>query len=94
MTKSNIIAQLASLIGDRKSFLDEDGQGDDIYLNDISALTAAIEAISTSSELHPQVHVGRRVKIEDRTWWRTREWKVLDKVVAWMPLPEVYREED
>lgn len=52
MTKSNIIAQLESLIGDRKSFLDEDGQGEDIYLNDISALTAAIEAISktTSSE--------------------------------------------
>ena len=50
--------------------------------------------VCDASELHPQVHVGRCVKIEDRTWWRTREWKVLDKVTAWMPLPEVYREED
>lgn len=50
--------------------------------------------ICDASELHPQVHVGRCVKIEDRTWWRTREWKVLDKVTAWMPLPEVYSEED
>ena len=50
--------------------------------------------VCDASELHPQVHVGRCVKIEDRTWWRTREWKVLDKVTAWMPLPEVYSEED
>ena len=50
--------------------------------------------ICDASELHPQVHVGHCVKIEDRTWWRTREWKVLDKVTAWMPLPEVYSEED
>lgn len=50
--------------------------------------------VCDASELHPQVHVGRCVKIEDRTWWGTREWKVLDKVTAWMPLPEVYSEED
>lgn len=50
--------------------------------------------VCDASELHPQVHVGRCVKIEDKVWWRTREWKVLDKVVAWMPLPEVYSEED
>lgn len=50
--------------------------------------------VCDASELHPQVHVGRCVKIEDRTWWRTREWKVLDKVTAWMPLPEAYSEED
>ena len=50
--------------------------------------------ICDASELHPQVHVGRCVKIEDRTWWRTREWKVLDKVTAWMPLPEAYSGED
>ena len=50
--------------------------------------------VCDASELHPQVHVGRCVKIEDRTWWRTREWKVLDKVTAWMPLPEGYSEED
>lgn len=49
--------------------------------------------VCDASELHPQVHVGRCVKIEDRTWWRTREWKVLDKVTAWMPLPEAYKEE-
>ena len=50
--------------------------------------------VCDASELHPQVHVGRCVKIEDRTWWRTREWKVLDKVTAWMPLPEAYSGED
>ncbi len=50
--------------------------------------------ICDASELHPQVHVGRCVKIEDRTWWRTREWKVLGKITAWMPLPEAYSEED
>lgn len=49
--------------------------------------------VCDASELHPQVHVGRCVKIENRTWWRTREWKVLDKVTAWMPLPEAYEEE-
>lgn len=46
--------------------------------------------ICDASELHPQVHVGRCVKIEDKVWWKTREWKVLDKVTAWMPLPETY----
>lgn len=49
MTSMEVISQLNSLIDDRKSFIDDNGQGDDIYLNDISALTAAIEAISTSS---------------------------------------------
>lgn len=49
MTTMEVISQLNSLIDDRKSFIDDNGQGDDIYLNDISALTAAIEAISTSS---------------------------------------------
>ena len=49
--------------------------------------------ICDASELHPQVHVGRCVKIGDKVWWRTREWKVLDKVTAWMPLPEVYSKE-
>nr|DAH86905.1 MAG TPA: Protein of unknown function (DUF551) [Caudoviricetes sp.] len=48
--------------------------------------------ICDASELHPQVHVGHCVKIEDRTWWRTREWKVLSKVTAWMPLPKAYEE--
>lgn len=46
--------------------------------------------ICDASELHPQVHVGRCVKIEDKVWWKTREWKVLDKVAAWMLLPETY----
>lgn len=49
MTTTEIISQLNSLIDDRKSFIDDNGQGDDIYLNDIAALTAAIEAISTSN---------------------------------------------
>lgn len=46
--------------------------------------------ICDAAELHPQMHVARCVKIEDRTWWRTREWRVLSKVTAWMPLPETY----
>lgn len=50
MTTMETIEQLNSLIDDRKSFIDDNGQGDDIYLNDIAALTAAIEAISTLSE--------------------------------------------
>ena len=50
--------------------------------------------ICDASELHPQVHVGRCSRIGDKVWWMTREWKVLDKVTAWMPLPEVYSEED
>ena len=50
MTTMEVISQLNSLIDDRKSFIDDNGQGDDIYLNDIAALTEAIEAISTLSE--------------------------------------------
>ena len=50
--------------------------------------------ICEKSGLHPQVHIGLCWKLEGRVGWRTREWKVLDKVTAWMPLPEVYREED
>ena len=50
--------------------------------------------ICDASELHPQVHVGLCGKFGDRIWWRTREWKVLDKVTAWMPLPEVYEEHE
>ena len=47
--------------------------------------------ICDASELHPQVHVGRCWRIGDRTWWETREGTVvLDKVVAWRPLPETY----
>ncbi len=46
--------------------------------------------ICEKSGLHPQVHVGLCWKLEGRVGWRTREWKVLDKVTAWMPLPETY----
>lgn len=46
--------------------------------------------ICDAAGLHPQVHVGRCWQLGDRVWWKTREWKVLDNVVAWMPLPEVY----
>ena len=49
--------------------------------------------ICDASELHPQVHVGLCWKLEGKVGWRTREWKVLDKVTAWMPLPEAYKEE-
>lgn len=48
MIKSELIKQLKSLIDDRKSFLDEKWQGDDITLADITALTEAIEIISTA----------------------------------------------
>lgn len=50
--------------------------------------------ICEKSGLHPQVHVGLCWKLEGRVGWRTREWKVLDKVTAWMPLPEAYSGED
>ena len=46
--------------------------------------------ICEKSGLHPQVHIGLCWKLEGRVGWRTREWKVLDKVTAWMPLPETY----
>lgn len=46
--------------------------------------------ICEKSGLHPQVHVGLCWKLEGRVGWRTREWKVLDKVAAWMLLPETY----
>lgn len=50
--------------------------------------------ICDASELHPQVHVGRCSRIGGKAWWMTREWKMLDKVTAWMPLPEAYSGED
>lgn len=50
--------------------------------------------ICEKSGLHPQVHIGLCWKLEGRVGWRTREWKVLDKVTAWMPLPEAYSGED
>lgn len=64
MTTTEVISQLNSLIDDRKSFIDDNGQGDDIYLNDIAALTAAIEAISPSSEgkLYTALDVIRMVQ--------------------------------
>lgn len=46
--------------------------------------------ICDASGLHPQVHVGRCWKMGDKVWWKTREWKILDRVTAWMPLPEAY----
>lgn len=49
--------------------------------------------ICDASELHPQVHVGYRWQIGIKELWTTREWKALDNVVAWMPLPEVYKED-
>lgn len=49
MTTMKTIEQLNSLIDDRKSFIDDNGQGDDIYLNDIAALTAAIKAVNKTA---------------------------------------------
>lgn len=48
MTTTEIISQLGSLISERKIFLD--GTDDETYIDDIAALTAAIEAISTSND--------------------------------------------
>lgn len=64
MTTMEIISQLNSLVDDRKSFIDDNGQGDDIYLNDIAALTAAIEAIGTanSGKLYTAFDVIRLVQ--------------------------------
>lgn len=50
--------------------------------------------ICDASEPRPQVYVGYCWKMGDKVWWKTREWKALDKVVAWMPLPEIYSGED
>lgn len=46
--------------------------------------------ICDASEPHPQVYVGYCWKMGDKVWWKTREWKALDKVTAWMPVPEAY----
>lgn len=49
MTTMEIISQLNSLIDDRMSFLDTaEDAGNDVYRNDITALSAAIEAIGTA----------------------------------------------
>lgn len=42
------------------------------------------------TEPRAQVHVGRCWKMGDKVWWKAREWKILDRVTAWMPLPEAY----
>ena len=46
--------------------------------------------ICDASEPRPQVYVGYCWKMGDKVWWKTREWKALDKVTAWMPVPEAY----
>lgn len=65
MTTMEIISQLNSLIDDRMSFLDTaEDAGNDAYRNDITALTAAIEAISTanSGKLYTAFDVIRLVQ--------------------------------
>ena len=47
MTTIEIISQLGSLIRERKIFLD--GTDDETYIDDIAALTAAIETISKTA---------------------------------------------
>lgn len=46
------------------------------------------------TEPRAQVYVGYCWKMGDKVWWKTREWKALDKVTAWMPLPKIYSGED
>ena len=63
MTTMRTIKQLKSLLDDRKSFLD--GTDDEIYLDDIAALTAAIETISrpaSSGKLYTAFDVIRLVQ--------------------------------
>ena len=62
MTTTEIISQLGSLISERKIFLD--GTDDETYIDDITALTAAIEAISTanSGKLYTAFDVIRLVQ--------------------------------
>lgn len=62
MTTTEIISQLGSLISERKIFLD--GTDDETYIDDIAALTAAIEAISTenSGKLYTAFEVIRLVQ--------------------------------
>ena len=45
MTKTQIIHQLESLIEDAESHHNSDGTRDDVFQNDIEALTAAINAL-------------------------------------------------
>lgn len=62
MTTTEIISQLGSLISERKIFLD--GTDDETYIDDITALTAAIEAIGTanSGKLYTAFDVIRLVQ--------------------------------
>ena len=45
MTKTQIIHQLATLIEDAESHRNSDGTLDDVFQNDIEALTAAITVL-------------------------------------------------
>lgn len=47
MTTMEIISQLGSLISERKIFLD--GADDETYIDDITALTAAIKAVNKTA---------------------------------------------
>lgn len=47
MTTTEIIGQLGSLIRERKIFLD--GTDDETYIDDITALTAAIKAVNKTA---------------------------------------------
>ncbi len=65
MTTMEIISQLNSLIDDRMSFLNtEEDAGNDVYRNDITALSAAIEAIGTanSGKLYTAFEIIRLVQ--------------------------------
>jgi hypothetical protein len=65
MTTMEIINQLNSLIDDRMSFLNtEEDAGNDVYRNDITALSAAIEAIGTanSGKLYTAFEIIRLVQ--------------------------------
>ena len=65
MTTMEVISQLNSLIDDRMSFLNtEEDAGNDVYRNDITALSAAIEAIGTanSGKLYTAFDVIRLVQ--------------------------------
>ena len=63
MTTTEIIGQLGSLIRERKIFLD--GTDDETYIDDITALTAAIKAVNKTAsgdKLYTAFDVLRIVK--------------------------------
>jgi len=63
MKTVQVIEQLKDLIEDRKSFLDENGVGDEVFRADIEALEIAIEALEKQI---PMKVTGYKTKVKAR----------------------------